>query len=82
MDEKDYKEQFEALASGLELEKAYDALADRAELARTLAMHCGRIYKTARAAGLSRSLSAGLACDYWTHEMTPENVYIVEEGDL
>ncbi|WP_371666025.1 hypothetical protein OG306_33400 [Streptomyces sp. NBC_01241] len=80
MDE-NYKDQFEALTEGLKYEKLYDALADRAELARVAAMHSAEIYKTARKAGLSRKLAGAMAKDYWDYEVKPSTIYVYEEDE-
>lgn len=81
MDEDNYKEQFQALAAGLEVEKLYDKLADRAEFVRVLAMHCGSIYKTARSAGLPRKVAAVMAKEYFLFEVTPSGVYVIGGGE-
>jgi len=80
MDENSYKAQFDSLTEGMELEKLYDKLADRAEFARNIALHSAEIYKSARKAGLSRKLARAMAKDYWDYEVKPSTapVYIYE----
>lgn len=68
MDEKDYNKKFESLTEGMKFEKLYDDLADRAEIVRRVAMHCGAVYWTARKAGLPRKVAAGMARDYFAYE--------------
>jgi hypothetical protein len=81
VNEDNYKEQFESLATGLEMEKLYDKLADRAEFVRVLTMHCGEIYRTARRAGLPRKTAEAMAREYFDFETTPSSVYVVDGGE-
>lgn len=81
MDENSYRAQFESLASGLEMEKLYDKLADRADLVRAVVIHCGDIYKAARKAGLPRRTAAAMAKYYFEYETTPAGVYVVGGGE-
>lgn len=80
MNEDDYKEQFEALTDGMEHEKLLDELADRANLARLIAMHSAQVYKAGREAGLPRETAGQMAMAYFRFEITPSNVYFLE-GD-
>jgi len=78
MNEDDFKEKFEALTEGMQLEKLYDQMADRADIARRVAQHAGEVYKAARASGLPRGLAAHLASSYWDSEMSPvSNTFII-----
>lgn len=83
MDEQEYEKQFEALTDGMKTEKLYDALAERANLVRVIAMHAASVYKTARAAGLPRGLCERMSLEYFKFEVTPStnDVYVVESGD-
>lgn len=76
MDE-ELNKQFEALTEGMALEKLYAQMADRADIARKVAMHAGEVYKEARQSGLPRSLSLLLAKGYWDSEMSPVTTYLV-----
>jgi len=78
--EKDYEKQFEELATGLEIEKAYDRLATRAEFIRALAMHCGDIYQAARDSGLPRGVSERMAMEYFEYELKPTPIVVMEGG--
>ncbi|WP_395759516.1 hypothetical protein OIE82_27325 [Streptomyces althioticus] len=81
MDEQDYEKQFEALTDGMKTEKLYDALAERANLVRVIAMHAASVYKTARRAGLPRKVAAAMARDYFDYETTPTSYYLVGKGE-
>jgi len=81
MDEKDYEKQWEELAEGFQIEKAYDRLATRAEFVRVLAMHCGDIYQAARESGLPRGVSERMAMEYFNFEIKPTSVVVVEKGE-
>lgn len=80
MDENNYKDQFEALTENMKLEKLFDDLVNRAELARVIAMHSAEVYKAARKAGLPRKAAAYMARGYWDYETQPSSVYMIE-GD-
>ena len=84
MDENDYKNKFEALTEGMKYEQIYDALEERVNFVKKLAMHCGEIFKTAREAGLPRGVAERMALEYFQYETTPSGMYVVEsnEGDL
>lgn len=81
MDENKYEEQFKDLTKGMEFEKIYDALADRAEFIRVLAMHCGEIFKTARKSGLPRAVSERMAMEYFNYEVQPAGVTYLVGGE-
>ena len=81
MTDDNFNEKFEALAEGLEYEKIYDALADRANLIRVVAMHAADVYKAARKAGLPRKVAAAMARDYFDYETTPSSYFLVGKGE-
>lgn len=79
MDENNIKAQFEEMTENMKLEKLFDDLANRAELARVIAMHSAEIYKAGRKAGLPRRQAAYMAKSYWDYEVLPANVMVFEE---
>jgi hypothetical protein len=82
MEDEKYNEQFKALTNGLEFEKIYDALAERADFVRKLTQHCGEIYKAARSAGLPRGVAEQMAMGYFKYEITPSTgMYVIEDGE-
>ncbi|MEU0912180.1 hypothetical protein [Streptomyces althioticus] len=79
MDEQDYEDKFEELTEGMALEKLYDQIANRADIARFVIRQTASVYRMARRAGLPRRLSAELARSYWSTEMSPINTYVIGE---
>lgn len=81
MEENNYNEQFKDLTKGMEVEKIYDALAERAEFVRVLTLHCGEIFKAARESGIPRAIAERMAMEYFNYEVQPAGVTYLVGGE-
>lgn len=78
MDENNINEEFDALTESVKLEKLFQDLANRAELAQLIAVHSARVYKAARKSGLPRREAGYMAKEYWNYEVRPADVFVIE----
>lgn len=77
MEQEQFDDRFAALTDSLSLEKLYDQMADRADIARKVALHAAELYKLSREAGLPRHLADFMTKSYWNTEMGPVNAYVI-----